>query len=132
MCSKLTMKRPGRRQWCLYFWLIVNCTYSSVFIVNFEHNSYLDRREKCPNTCFMLEKRKKSKFNRLQIEVFFLPNISPPVYKPPTPPPSPLEYRSNLYFVSKYDLVVLRHCIRHCICWGFSLCVNKKKMLLII
>ena len=35
------------------------------------------RREKCQNTCFILEKRKKSNFNRLQIEVPFLPNISP-------------------------------------------------------
>ena len=39
--------------------------------------SRLARRKKCQNTCFLLEKRKKSKFNRLQIEVFVLPNISP-------------------------------------------------------
>ena len=33
----------------------------------------------CRNTNFILEKRKKSnKFNRLQIEVFFLPHISRP------------------------------------------------------
>ena len=28
------------------------------------------------NACFVLEKRTESKFNRLQIEVSFLPNIS--------------------------------------------------------
>ena len=60
---------------------MVILTYSGVFIVNFEHISHLPRREKCQNTCFILEKRKKIKFSRLQIEVLFLPNISPPVYK---------------------------------------------------
>ena len=49
-----------------------------VSIVNFEHISHLPRREKCRNTCFILQE-KKSKFNRLKIEVFFLPNIGPPV-----------------------------------------------------
>ena len=47
-----------------------------VFVVNFEHILHLGRREKCRSTCFILEKRKKSKFNRLQIELFFPPNIS--------------------------------------------------------
>ena len=55
-------------------------------MVNFEHISHLAPREKCQNMCFILEKRKKSKFNRLQIEVLFLPNIRPTVYKPPPPP----------------------------------------------
>ena len=36
----------------------------------------LVRREKCHDTWFMLEKRKKSKLKKLQIEVFFLPNIN--------------------------------------------------------
>ena len=52
--------------------------YSGVFVVNFEHISHFEGREKCSNLCFVLEKSKKSKFNRLQIEVFFLSNISPP------------------------------------------------------
>ena len=45
-----------------------------------------------------LEKRKKSKnFNRLQIEVFFLPNIIPPVYKP-----IPQEYRPIKFVLCLY------------------------------
>ena len=44
--------------------------------------------------------RKKSKdFNRFQIEVFFLPNIRPPVYKPS---PSPPEYRPIKFVLCPY------------------------------
>ena len=82
MCSKLTINRPERRQRYLYFNFWASFTYSGVFIVNFEHISHLVRHEKCRNTCFILEKRKKSKFNRLQIEVFNVPNISSPEYRP--------------------------------------------------
>ena len=46
-------------------------------IANFEHIWHLAQREICQNTSFILEKRKKSnKFSILQIEVFFLPNIT--------------------------------------------------------
>ena len=93
MCSQLTMKRPERTQRCLFLSFIVNITYSGVFIVNSEHISHLERREKCRNTCFILEKRKKSKFNRLQIEVFFLPIITPlPYISPPNIGPSNLSF----------------------------------------
>ena len=75
---------------------MINITYSGVFTVNFEYISHLARREKRRKMCFILEKRKKSNFNILQIEVFFLPNIILPplsIYKPhPTPPPHTLEY----------------------------------------
>ena len=57
------------------FNFIVNFTYSGVFIVNFQHISHLARREKYQNPCFIL--KKKIMFNKLQFEVFFLPNISP-------------------------------------------------------
>ena len=78
---------------------IVNFTYSVVVIVNFEHVSHLVQREICRNTSFILEKRKKSNnFNRLQIEVFLHPNISPP---------SPNIGRSNLSFVHIYAQGVL-------------------------
>ena len=60
------------------FNFIVSFTYSGVFFLNFEHISHLARREKFRNTCFIVQKVKKSKLNRLQIEVLFLPNISPP------------------------------------------------------
>ena len=53
------------------FDFIINFMYSGVFIVNFEHISHFARREKCQNTCFILQK--KSKFCRFQIEVFPLP-----------------------------------------------------------
>ena len=37
ICSKLTMKTPERRHWCLYCWLWTNFTpCSAVSIVNFE------------------------------------------------------------------------------------------------
>ena len=74
--------------------------YSDVFIVNFEYISHLGQRAKYRNTCFILEKRKKSKFNRFQIEVFFLPNIAQhflPVYKPTHT--SPLPYRPFKFFL---------------------------------
>ena len=48
------------------------------------------------------KKRKKSKFNRLQIEVFFLPNISPPYISPLNIGPS------NLSFVRIYAQGVLK------------------------
>ena len=74
--SKLTIiKKPERRKRCLILNFIGNFTYSGVFIVNFEHISHLARREKCRGACFILEKGRKIKFNRLQVEVFFLPNI---------------------------------------------------------
>ena len=57
----------------------------------------------CQNTCFSVEKRKKSKFNRLQIKVFFLPNIPPPVYKSP-----PNIGPSNLPFARLYAQSVLK------------------------
>ena len=63
MCSKLTIKRPEQHQRCLCI-------------------SHFARQEKCQSMCFILGKRKKSKFNRLQIEVSFLPKISFP------PPPN--------------------------------------------
>ena len=49
------------------FNFIVNFTYYGLFIVNFQHMSYLARREKCRNMCF----------NKLQIQVFFLSNMRP-------------------------------------------------------
>ena len=49
------------------FNFIVNFTCSGVFIADFEYISHLARREKRQKTCFIQEKRKKSKFNRLQI-----------------------------------------------------------------
>ena len=64
---------------------------SGVFIVKFEHISYLDDVK---NTGFILEKRKKSnKFNRLQIEVLSLQNI---------PPPSFPEYRPLKFVLCPY------------------------------
>ena len=79
MYSNLTIKRPEDVNCVFIVNFIVNFTYSFAFIVN--------------STCFTScttwnvpkqelysekKKRKKSnKFNRLQIEVFFLPNISP-------------------------------------------------------
>ena len=50
---------------------------------------------------YMLYTRKKRKFNRLQIQAFFLPNI-------PRPPPSPSNIDpSNLFFVRIYAQGVL-------------------------
>ena len=105
MGSKSTIKSQNDVNGVFIFNFIVNFTYSVIFIVNFEHISRLAQREKCRNTCFILEKRKKSKFNRFQIEVYFLPNISPlpqlptpaPVYNPP-PLPANIS-PSNFYFV---------------------------------
>ena len=95
-CSKLTLQRPKQRQLVsLFLTLSLTFRYSSVFIVNLQHISHLVRCKKCQNTCFILEKREKSKFNRLQFEVFFLPSISLPEYKPPHPNIDP----SNLSFV---------------------------------
>ena len=66
---------------------------SGVFIVKFEHISYL-HGVKYGKTGFMLEKRKKSnKFNRLQIEVLSLPNI---------PPPSSPKYRPLKFVLCPY------------------------------
>ena len=49
------------------------------------------------------KERKKSKFNRLQIEVLFLPSIRSPVYKPPLPPsPHPRQYRPIKFVLSPY------------------------------
>ena len=49
----------------------------------------------------MLYTRKKRKFNRLQIQAFFLPNI-------PRPPPTPANIDpSNLFFVRIYAQGVL-------------------------
>ena len=62
----------------LFFNSIVYFIYSGVLIVNFENISYLAQGEKHWNMCFIHQKTKKSKFNRLQIEVFFLSNIIPP------------------------------------------------------
>ena len=79
MCSKLTIKRPGRRQWCLFVNFIVNFMHYDVLIANFEHVSYLAQREKCRNTSFILKERKKSnKFKILQIEMFFHLKVSTP------------------------------------------------------
>ena len=68
--------------------LSLSLTLLILVIVNFEPFSHLVRREKCRNTCFIPEKRRKTKFNRLQIELFFLlniriKNISPPYISPP-------------------------------------------------
>ena len=58
----------------LIFNFVVNFTYSGVFIVKIEHIPHLLRREKCRNTCFILEKKKQkvslTMFNRLQIKDF--------------------------------------------------------------
>ena len=63
---------------------MVNFTDFGAFIVNFEHTSHPTGCEICQNTGSILEKRKKSKkCNRLPIEVFFLPNISPPYISSP-------------------------------------------------
>ena len=51
------------------------------------------------------ERKKSNKFNRLQIEVLFLPNISPPVYINLPPPPN--IDPSNLSFVRIYAQGVL-------------------------
>ena len=67
-CSKLTIKRPERRHGAFIFNFIADVTYSCVFIVNFEHIS-----RNMPKYG-----KKSNKFNRLQIEVLFLPNRSPP------------------------------------------------------
>ena len=118
-CSKLTIKKPERRHSVFIVNFIVNFTYSGVFIINFEHVSHLARREICRNMSFILEKIKKSNkfnhgiiivrfivpwFNRLQIELFFLPNISPPPYTipPPSPPVNSFYCESKLY--SLYSL----------------------------
>ena len=39
--------------------LSLTLAYSGVFMVSFEHISHLARREKCRNTCFILEKKKE-------------------------------------------------------------------------
>ena len=54
------------------------------------------------NLFYIYTGKKSNKFNRLQIEVFFVPNISPPVYKP-----SPNRGPSNLSFVRIYAQGVL-------------------------
>ena len=87
---KVNNNRPERRHGVFIVNFVVNFTYSAAFIVNFEHISHLARREICRNTSFIMEKGKKSnKFNRLQIEVFFLSNISLP---PPNIGPSNLSF----------------------------------------
>ena len=78
MGSKLTIRSQNDVNGAFIFNFNVNFTYPGVFIVNFEDISHLARRKKWRNTYFILVKRKKSKFNRSQIEVFFLPNINPP------------------------------------------------------
>ena len=103
---------------------------SGVFIVNSEHISHLARREKCQNTCFILEKRKKSKFNRLQIEVIllFLPNISPL----PNPEYRPIKFVLCLYIRPGCINGILRQflcqltCSLNCQnCLSFSICLKK-------
>ena len=47
------------------------------------------------------KKRKKSKFNRLQIEVFFLSSICPTYISPPLPPYLP-EYRAIKFVLCPY------------------------------
>ena len=74
---KVNNKEARMTSTVFIFNFIVNFTYSGVFIVNFEHISHLARREKCRNTCFVMEKRKKSEFNRFQMEVFFPPKCKP-------------------------------------------------------
>ena len=59
MRSKLTIKRSGRRQWCLFVNFIVNFMLYDVLIANLEHVSYLARPEKCRNTSFLLKKKKE-------------------------------------------------------------------------
>ena len=54
------------------------------------------------NTFYISTGKKSNKFNRLQIEVFFVPNISPPVYEPP-----PNRGPSNFSFVRIYAQGVL-------------------------
>ena len=54
------------------------------------------------NTFYISTGKKSNKFNRLQIEVFFVLNISPPVYKPP-----PNRGPSNLSFFPIYAQGVL-------------------------
>ena len=63
MCSKLTIKRSGRRQWCLFVNFIVNFMLYEVLIANLEHVSYLARREKCRNTSFLLKKKERKVIN---------------------------------------------------------------------
>ena len=78
-----------------------------VFIFNFEHVSHIQRRGISQNTSLILEKKNKSnKFNWLQIELFFLRNVSP---LPPYISPPPWNIGpSNLYFVSIYTQGVLK------------------------
>ena len=78
-----------------------------VFIFAFEHVSHIQRRGISQNTSLILEKKNKSnKFNWLQIELFFLRNVSP---LPPYISPPPWNIGpSNLYFVSIYTQGVLK------------------------
>ena len=60
------------------FNFIINFTYSDVFNVKFEHISNLERRKKCRNMLFILEKERKVRST--EIEVFFPPKYNPPAY----------------------------------------------------
>ena len=87
--------------------------YSGVFIVNFEHISYLARPKHTEIRALYWKKRKKSKFNRFQIEVFFLPSINPFQHHPPPHLSyiSPPKYRPiKLSFVLIYARGVLTVC----------------------
>ena len=60
------------------FNFIINFTYSDVFNVKFEHISNLERRKKCRNMLFILEKERKVRSTDCKLKCFFLPNISLP------------------------------------------------------
>ena len=57
---------------------LIYCKILLIPVNNYEYILHIAWSKECRNTCFILEKRKK---NRLHIDVFFLPNITPP------PPP---------------------------------------------
>ena len=102
--KKWNVFKVNNKDGVFIFNFIVNFRYSPAFIVNFEHISHLTQHEKCQNTYFILEKRMKIKFNRFQIELLFLPNISAPITPPPRP--TPREYRPIKSALCPYILPV--------------------------
>ena len=55
---------------------LIYCKILLIPVNNYEYILHIAWSKECRNTCFILEKRKK---NRLHIDVFFLPNITPPL-----------------------------------------------------
>ena len=67
LCSKLTIKRPERRQGCL-----VNLTYClrTPFIVNFEHISHLARRENAEIRALYWKEERKVSLTHCKLKYF--------------------------------------------------------------